>query len=47
MGECHKHKQIIIELPYHLGKGSWQYFHGAIKGLLSVEDFQNCKVEFV
>ena len=27
MGECHKHKQIIIELPYHLGKGSWQYFH--------------------
>ena len=47
IGELHKHKQIVVDLPYHLGKGSYEYFRGAIKGLLSVEDFQDCKVEFV
>ena len=48
MGERHRHKQIVVELPYCVrNKGYYEYFHGAIKGLLSIEDFQDCKVEFV
>lgn len=48
IGERHRHKQIVIELPYRVrNKGSYEYFRGAIKGLLEYEDFKDCKVEFV
>lgn len=41
-------KQITVDIPYHMGKGAYEYFRGGIESLINdVEDFQNCKIEFV